>query len=711
MNERAQANILVVDDTPANLALLENILSEEAYNVRVLSDAALAVRSALNNPPDLILLDIRMPGLDGYQVCAQLKADPRTNQIPVIFISALHETADKIKAFEAGGVDYIPKPFQDKEVLARVGAHLHLKLLQQSLRTSNAQLRTLLEEQIRSRQRLEEAAVVFEVSTEGIMLTDAQGKIRRVNPAFTEITGYRDEEVIGQVPQVLKSGRHAPEFYAEMWRKLGSEGYWEGEIWNRHKDGSIYPKWEMITTIRDAEGAIAGYVAQFSDIARRKLTETEIRNRCNYDALTGMASRALLMERIEQAIKEHRRKRRKLSLLIIDLDRFKQINDTLGHNIGDLLLQQAGQRIQREIREIDTAARLGADEFVVMLTELEDQTPSERVACRLLEALDEPLEVEGCEIRIGASIGIALFPDDGDNIEALFRNADLAMYRAKDKGRHQVQFFTDAMGREFLERSRLEAELRLALEREELTVYYQPIMDLRGGTLSGVESLVRWRHPTRGLMTPDKFIPIAEETGLIKPIGTWVMETVCRQLGRWHAQGLPLYASVNVSAHQIPQEVPPEWLLQLLAAEHLPADRLVLEITESVFIKDIEAVAAWLRQIREFGFRVYLDDFGTGYSSLSYLKRFPVDAVKIDQIFVREMARHASDQALVRAIVAMSEGLSLQVVAEGIETEEQIAILREFNCPYGQGFLFSQPVSEAEFDTILKTYVGTNFAY
>ncbi|MDM8546589.1 two-component system response regulator [Candidatus Venteria ishoeyi] len=692
MSEKQQASILVVDDTPANLALLENILSKEAYKVRVSPDGALAVRSVQSKAPDLILLDIRMPGMDGYEVCAQLKKNPQTCDIPVIFISALQETDDKIRAFAAGGVDYVTKPFQSEEVLARVKTHLNFQHLQKSLVSRNAQLRSLLSEQERIQHRLEEAAVVFEVSSEGIMLTDAQGVIHRVNPAFTELTGYTLEEVAGQTPRVLKSGHHDQEFYSQLWDKLTTEGCWEGEIWNRRKNGSVYPKWEMITAIRNNQHEIIGYVSQYSDLARRKLTEADIRYRGNYDPLTGLVNRYLLLERFAHAIKEHQRKQRKLSLLFIDLDRFKQLNDAMGYTIGDLLLQQVAKRIQSESREVDTAARLAGDEFVLMLTDQVDQMSSERVASRIIKVLNEPFEVDGYQVQLGACIGIAMFPDDGDNIEVLLRNADLAMFRAKENGRQQLQFFTDSMEKEFLERSRVESELRLAIEREELVMYYQPIIDLQTGKTIGVESLIRWQHPTLGLISPEKFIPIAEDTRLICPIGSWVLETVCRQLAKWHKQGLKLYASVNVSAYQIPQKVSPAWLQQLINEVDLPADRLVLEITESVFVKDVDKVAAWLKQVRALGFRIYLDDFGTGYSSLSYLKNFPVDAVKIDQAFVREVARHGSDQALVRAIVAMSEGLGLQVVAEGIETEEQSNTLRQFNCPYGQGYLFSEPV-------------------
>lgn len=806
----SDATILVVDDTADNLNVLGTMLGAAGYDVRLLPGAELALRSIEAELPDLILLDIRMPGMDGYALCERLKATPRTREIPIIFISALQEAETIVKAFEAGGVDYVSKPFRAEEVLARVATHLRLRSLQHSLQLGNRRLSALLNsagegilglddacritfvnpralellgydeadlqevifhdlvhhtlpggkkhpletcpilrtirdggtrfiqddqffckdgtaapveytvssiaedgqrmgiilfrdvtERRRIERQLKEAAAVFELSSEGITLTDAQGTIRRINPAFSEITGYTPQEVIGLTPRILKSEHHPAAFYKEMWRKLIREGYWEGEIWNRRKNGSIYPEWEMITAIRDEQGKTVGYISQFSDITRRKLTEEEIRYRGNYDALTGLVNRTLLLERLELALREHRRKARKLSLLFIDLDKFKAVNDVLGHAMGDALLRKVAEIIGNEVRDVDTVARLGGDEFVIMLTDQENQTPSERIASHLLTRINEPFNLDGKQAQIGASIGIAVFPDDGDTVELLLRNADLAMYRAKEAGRHQVQFFTEAMEREFLERNRLETDLKSALRRGEFTVCYQPITDLRSRRPVGVEALMRWDHPELGRINPDVFIPIAEESGLITAMGDWMIETVCRLLALWQRRGAPFYVSVNVSPHQIPRGIPVERLEQLVREAGISSDRLVLEITENVFVHNVEAVAEWLRSVRAAGFRVYLDDFGTGYSSLSYLQSFPVDAIKIDKSFIREMIEGSADQPLVRAIVAMSEGLGLKVVAEGVETEAQRAMLDSLNCGYGQGYLFSRPIPEEQLESLL----------
>ncbi|SDX83484.1 PAS domain S-box-containing protein/diguanylate cyclase (GGDEF) domain-containing protein [Allochromatium warmingii] len=692
MSTKPSASILIVDDKLENLNVLKRMLSAEGYEVRPLPSGELALRAIQAEVPDLVLLDIMMPGLDGYAVCAKLKADPRTRDVPVMFISALRDAEDKVRAFAAGGVDYISKPFQVDEVLARVTTHLRLSALQQALRAQNAQL--------------QEAAALFEVSNEGIILTDANGVIQRVNPAFTRITGYTPEEAIGQTPRLLKSDHHPPEFYSHFWYTLLNLGYWEGEVWNRYKDGSIHPQWDMITTIRNDEGEITGYVAQFSNVARRHLTEQEIRQHGNYDALTGLANRSLLLERLDLAFKGHRHQGHRLSLLCIGLDRFKQVNETFGYNTGDLLLQQIAQRLMAEIRDIDTAARIGGDEFVVVLVDQVETTATERLASRVLERLTQPFELPSGNLDIGVSIGLAVFPDDGDDVEVILRNATIALSRAKEQGGRQICFFTDAMGRELIARHRLERDLKQGLIRQEVSLHYQPIVNLQNGQPLGFECLLRWHHSEQGFIRPDIFIPIAESSGLIRDLGNWVIETACRQLAHWRRQGWSLYASVNISTRQIPDGVAPNWLLKVTRDLGLEPAALVLEVTESVFATDLEAVTDWLREVRALGFRIYLDDFGTGYSSLSYLKNFPLDAVKVDRTFVRDMVEQERDRALIRAILAMCQELDLQVVAEGIENAVQRQLLCDLDCAYGQGYLFSRPLPVGEFEAFLKAHAS-----
>lgn len=545
-----------------------------------------------------------------------------------------------------------------------------------------------------------EAAILFDLSNNGVVLTDTNGIILRVNPAFTEITGYSAAEAIGQKPNLLKSGHHPETFYQELWQTLLGDGVWEGEIWNRHKSGRIAPFWERIVVIRDTNGRISGYLSQFGDIARRKLTEEEIRQRGNYDGLTGLANRGLFMERLDLAVREHRRRDRKLAVLMVSIDRFRQINETLGYLAGDELLKQVALRLRVEIGELDTAARVGGDEFALLLTDQDDQIAVEECARRVLANLSEAYTLPGGNPAVRSSIGITVFPDDADSAEGLLRNANVALSRAKEVGGAHF-YFTEAMGRHLLERHRLEMDLRGAVAEKELEVHYQPIVSLSSGQVCGVESLLRWRNSEYGMISPSKFIPIAESSGLIQPIGIWTIETVCRQLQTWHATGLNLYASVNVSPRQIPDGVSPRRLRELAEEFGVAPELLVLEITESTLAEDFDVVANWLREVRAHGFRVYLDDFGTGYSSLSYLKNFPVDAVKIDQSFIRDMVENDRDHALVETIIGISKTLGLQVVVEGVETAKQRHQLREMSCTYGQGYLFSRPQPPALLDAWL----------
>lgn len=567
----------------------------------------------------------------------------------------------------------------------------------------NRRLSQQIRRRIEAERPLQEAAMLFQVSNNGVVLTDEKNTILRINPAFSEITGYSAEEVVGQTPSLLKSGHHPQAFYHQLWQMLLSQGYWEGEIWNRHKSGKIFPLWERIVVMRDKRGGVSGYLSQFSDIARRKLTEEEIRQRGNYDALTGLANRSLLLERLELAVKSHQQHGHKLALLMIGLDKFSQVNETMGYPSGDELLKQAALRLQAEIGELDTAARVGGDEFLLLLSERDDQIAVEESVRRLSTRLESVYTLPAGTTEVSASIGISLFPDDADSAEELLRNANLALARAKGVGGVH-HYFTESMGQELRERYRLESDLRLAVAEGELGIHYQPIIDLASGRVCGVESLLRWQHKELGGISPGKFIPIAESSGLIQPLGSWVIESVCRQLQSWHAADLRLYAAVNVSPRQIPDGVSPSYLQQLMVAFGLTPDMLVLEITESTLAEDLDKVANWLREVRAQGFRVYLDDFGTGYSSLSYLKNFPVDAVKIDQSFVRDMVKDQRDYALVETIVALSKTLKLQVVAEGIETEGQRQRLCEMSCSYGQGYLFSRPQPPEQLDSWLHAH-------
>jgi diguanylate cyclase (GGDEF)-like protein/PAS domain S-box-containing protein len=549
---------------------------------------------------------------------------------------------------------------------------------------------------------IREAATVFDATGEAIMITDAQGVIKRVNPAFTATTGYTGAEAVGQTPRLLKSGRHEARYYEEMWGALLTAGRWEGEIWDRRKNGETFPIWQTISAVRNDEGEIVEFVALFIDITQRKRSEEEIAYRANYDALTGLPNRNLLVERLGQAMKQARREGSRVAVMFIDLDFFKQVNDTLGHPVGDRLLQAVAERMRLCVRETDTIARQGGDEFVVLLADIEDTAAAGTVADKIIAQASAPFVVDDNEIHIGASIGITLFPNDGNDIETLFRNADLAMYRAKDAGRNNAQFFELAMTTAAVERRAIEADLRGALARDEFVLHYQPVVDLASGRVVGAEALLRWNHPERGLVGPDHFVPLAEETGLIRDIGAWVFAAGCRQLAAWRASGHALSLALNVSVRQLPDALSVEHILATLAHHGLSPRQIVLEITEGVLLADSPTIQRWFVAAGEAGLQLAIDDFGTGYSSLAYLKRFPVHHVKIDKAFVRDMASDPADRALVEAILAMAQSLGLSVVAEGVETAEQAGLLHERACEFAQGYLYGRPVDAAAFLALLS---------
>lgn len=551
-------------------------------------------------------------------------------------------------------------------------------------------------------ERMREAMVVFDASSQGIMTADARAVITSVNPAFCSITGFAPEEVIGQTPSMFKSGRHDAAFYDNIWKTLESTGRWEGEIWNRRKSGEVYPQWLSISAVRGAGGEVVKYVSVFSDITRRKQREEVIWRQANFDALTGLANRNLLQDRLERAFAHSRRSGRRIALIFLDLDGFKWINDTLGHDVGDEMLVQVATRLRACVREQDTVGRLGGDEFTLVVEDIDDPEALQGIANKVLAALRDPFPLAGANRYISASLGITVFPDDGDSVQALLRNADIAMYQSKQQGKNRCQFYSQDMQDAARVRVELEAELRLAIARNEFALHYQPIVDAASGRLVGAEALIRWHHPARGLVPPSDFIPVSEDTGLIVPIGEWVIAEAVRQSRVWRERGLPpLRISVNVSAVQF-REAGLQSLLQSALGDKRDVELLV-EITESVLIQAGELTERRMREISAMGIGYSLDDFGTGYSSLSYLKRFPVNVVKIDRSFVRDCPQDRNDRHLVEAIINMAHSLDLKVTAEGVETAAQQDFLRELGCDYLQGYFISRPIPPDEFERFAAT--------
>ncbi|KXB28939.1 hypothetical protein AT959_19105 [Dechloromonas denitrificans] len=559
-----------------------------------------------------------------------------------------------------------------------------------------------LKAQRRAEAQLRLYARVFTSATEGMTITDAQSRILAVNPAFCAITGYAVEEVIGQTPAILNSGRQGPEFYRQMWAELLEYGQWHGEIWNRRKDGGIYPEWLSLAAVREDGEAVSHYIGVFTDISERKQNEARIQHLAHHDALTGLPNRLLLEDRIAQAIVKARRSKLPAAVVFVDLDRFKNINDTLGHEIGDHLLIQAAQRGLAVLRETDTLSRLGGDEFVVVLPELEQVQDAMHVTRKLLAAMGQPYLLAGHALTVTGSAGIVLCPDDGVTVSELLRKADAAMYRAKDEGRNTARFYAPDINRASLGELLLENDLRGALERGELSMHYQPKVDAATSRLIGAEALMRWQHPEHGPISPVRFIPLAEESGLIGGLGQWAIHDVCRQQRAWLDAGLPVVpVAVNISAHQFAQQDVPKLVAEALARHRLAPDLLTLELTESLLMRNAGRAVEVLHELRAMQIDVAIDDFGTGYSSLSYLNQFPLQALKIDRAFVCEIGEEGASGKLASAMIAMAHQLDLSVIAEGVETEAQRDYLRAHGCDQFQGFLFGRPQAAEAMGAVL----------
>lgn len=534
-------------------------------------------------------------------------------------------------------------------------------------------------------------------SGEAIVITGPDNRIIAVNDTFTRLTGYSQEDALGRNPSILKSGTEAKGFYESMWATLLRDNYWQGEIWDRRKDGSLYPKWLTISVVRNDAGAITNYIGSFTDITNQKQAAQRIEHLTHHDPLTNLPNRFSLMGRLTHALEQAKLSNSHLAVVFIDLDRFKDINDSLGHQTGDILLSHVALRLLESVRNIDIVSRLGGDEFVVVLPQIQSGISTINVVNNIRKTLSKTYAIDGHELHITPSIGISVFPHDGATIKELMQNADLAMYDAKSKGRDNYQFFKKEMNTVAQEKHSIERDLRSAIDRKEFLLHYQPQIDMTSGRVVGVEALIRWQHPYRGLVQPGMFITVAEETGLILPIGDWVLKTACRQLASWTAAGLtPLRMAVNLSARQFRQDNLPGFVAGIIAETGITPHLLELEITESVAMENPEETILHLRRFKEMGVELAIDDFGTGYSSLSYLKLYPVNRLKIDRSFVTDIETSPDDSAIAAATITLAHALGKKVVAEGVETIGQLNFLREQKCDIVQGYYYSRPLPAAE---------------
>lgn len=830
MPESAPTTIFIIDDSPVNLHVLSKLMQQLGWQVLSATSGEEGIKQVAEILPTVVLLDILMPGIDGFEVCRQLKDNPKTRDIPIIFMSALTDLESTVKALELGAVDYIKKTSFQQEIIARLKLQLKLHQANQALIDKNQDLeqQSQVNEKIRQELVQSEAnfAVTFnhspdsifihglqggvimdvnhrfcqliglekdaivglsfldlplwvkpdqyqqfyqqqlqwlekdiqgdknweievygqnqtcltmllsaepitfnqldcllvvmrditelkqtakqlqilsqacEQSPASIVITDVTGNITYVNPKFEAVSGYSSAEVLGRNPKILKSGNKSAQEYEAMWHQLSSGQEWKGEFHNRHKDGKLYWERASISPIINSSGTITHYVAVKEDITQEKNQAEALYYQAHYDNLTGLPNRILAKDRLQQAIESGIRNQHLVGLMFIDLDNFKMVNDSLGHDAGDRLLKEVAERLQRALRQTDTVARLGGDEFLVVVGKITQNRRLTTIAQRLLGVLRQPVTLNGHEMFIYGSIGIAVFPDDGFQADILLKNADTAMYAAKLEGRNSFRFFTPHMNETAQQRLLMESELRQGLVRREFQIEYQPLIDLHSGRIIGAEALMRWHNARLGKVPPAQFIPVAEDMGVIIELGEWLMGQVCQQAGEWQEivhPDQPYVMAVNISPRQLRDNYFIDILQALIQQHHLRPESLTLEITEGLMLEDNADLLKNLQELKRLNIPLALDDFGTGCSSLNYLRQFEFRFLKIDRCFIQRLPDDPNTANLVKAIIAMAHHLGLDVIAEGIETQAQWTFLRNENCDFGQGYYFSPAIAPADF--------------
>jgi diguanylate cyclase (GGDEF)-like protein/PAS domain S-box-containing protein len=813
--QASKPKVLAIDDTPVNLLTLGAALKSE-FDLQLATSGPMGIQLALQDPPDLILLDIMMPGMDGFETCRRLKAEPTLSEIPVVFVTALHELDAEVKGLELGAADYITKPIQvetarqrirnlvereqlRREVMAQrdqliteVTRHMQTqaslqrltvaieqsaasvvitdldarieyvnphftavtgysaaevigqnpRLLQSGLTpgsvyeqlwkqvtsggiwkgelvnkrksgevywedcqiapvkdsagsvTHYVAVKTDISARKQAETKLQLAAGVFASAREGISITELDGTIVDVNDAFSRITGYSRDEVLGQHTRILSSGHQNKEFYQLMWEQLVSKGHWYGEIWNRRKSGEVYAEMLAISTVMNAQGEPQNYVALFSDITAMKEHQRELDHIAHYDVLTGLPNRVLLADRLRQGMNQAQRRGQHLAVIFLDLDGFKVINDSHGHEAGDLLLMTVARRMKQTLREGDTLARIGGDEFVAVLQDMEDTAAGLPLLNRLLEAAAQPVQLLNVSLKVSASLGVTFYPQSLDiDAEQLLRQADQAMYQAKLAGKNRFHLFDTAQDSGLRSHHESLKRIRQALLGNELVLHYQPKVNMRTGQVIGAEALLRWQHPQLGLQMPGSFLPTVEDHPLAIEVGEWVIETALQQIENWRAQGFDVSVSVNVGARQL-QQLDFAARLGHILARHpdVKPVSLELEVLETSALEDIAGVSQVIKQCSDMGVAFALDDFGTGYSSLTYLKRLPVSTLKMDQSFVRDMLVNADDLAILEGVIGLAKAFQRTVIAEGVETVEHGVQLLKLGCHLAQGYGIARPM-------------------
>jgi len=668
--------ILVVDDDLLVRTMLQDALTAAGFEAVQAADGAAALRAFVEVNPDLVLLDLIMPGKDGYETCRELRSLPGGEFTPILMITGV-DGADSIHhAFEAGATDFVAKP---------VNAELLVHRVRYMLRASR-NVKRLAEDQA----RLEMLKVAVDSLPVGITFCDVNGVIVYSNPAEAKMHGYQVEELIGQEARRFSTSSRSRRVEPD---KLKEIGVWRRESINVRKDGVEFPALLTSISVRDNEQNYLGIITTCEDVSDRKMAEEKIRQLAYYDTLTGLPNRGMFQERLHQSLSQAQRDNEKVNLIFLDLDHFKDINDTLGHEVGDKLLHLVANRLSACIRESDLLARLGGDEFVVVCQVLESQESVAAVLQRIQGIFTDPFDIDGHQIYTSASIGIAVFPDDSQDASTLFRCADTAMYQAKNDGRANFRFFSAELNQKIVQRVALENSLRKGLEKNEFFLHYQPLWDLKTSKMVGAEVLLRWQSSDYGLMQPSAFISLLEDSGLINNVGEWVLRSACMQVREWAQTGhQDLKVAVNISGKQMKHPKFLEMLTGIIDETGVNPRNLELEFTESVIMDNVESTVDIFGKLKEMGIQLSIDDFGTGYSSLNYLKHFPVDRIKIDKSFVADVNRKESDAAIIEAIVSMAQSLSLRVVAEGVENSDQLHSLSKLGCDEVQGYYLAMPM-------------------
>jgi diguanylate cyclase (GGDEF)-like protein/PAS domain S-box-containing protein len=726
--------ILIVDDNANNLKLLQTLLSDYGYKVRLATSGNMAINSCLSSPPAMVLLDINMPGIDGFETCETIKKQEEMDNVPIIFLSALKEEFDIVRGFTAGGVDFITKPFKTEILKVRIETHLTISQLQNNLKNINENLEQRidkrteelnktnesLQQEIESRKETQRNLAISEerlkyalmASNEGTFDWDIETDTLIRNNTYFTMLGYD----IGEIPDTTKAmismiHPEDKENTLESIDNLLNKNIDELTSKFRLKKKNGEYCWILSKSLvvdRDRNGKPKRIVGTQADITNEKHYEEHLKQLASYDTLTNLPNRKYFTDILNNAISRSKRKNLTHAVLFMDLDRFKTINDSLGHSAGDSLLKSFADRLNEVLRDSDVVARLGGDEFTILLEDIDTSHWAAEVSQRIIEIMNEPFDLQGHQVVISPSIGIVLYPNHGETTEELLKNADTAMYHAKNLGGNNYWYFTDSMNQVAHDRLKLEEDIRTALRNEEFILHYQPKIDIHTGNIVGMEALARWNRNGSGIVAPNMFIPIAEETGLIIPIGSQILHKAAEQISIWDKEKLPEHkVAINISAKQFKQTDFLDQLKLTIDEFKLAAENIEIEITEAAIMENTEASIETMKKIKDLGITIAMDDFGTGYSSLSYLKKFPIDTLKIDMSFIRDMESSDMNKSIVKTIIDLAHTLKLNVVAEGVEHQHQTDTLLDMNCDVVQGYLYSKPIPAEEMSDLLKK--NTNF--